>query len=206
MDKVLDSILIYMQLMKPVGMVFAILGLVLMTIACFIGYRFQKVWIAIVGFGAGAFGGWKLSILLVDNMVVDLLIAVIVGFFVAVLAVCLHKFGVFLMCTFFGFGLSAAIISQYMQDDLFSALLISAAVGVVIGVLGIFFTKPVVIIISSLYGGIKIADFIMMIIELRVFYYLIIGGLIIAIIGLLVQIFTTRHYTLDNEGDKKSEY
>ena len=206
MNKILDIVLNYMQLMKPVGMVFAILGLVLMTIACFIGYRFHRVWIAIVGFALGALGGWRLSLLFVDNTVVEMLIAIILGFFVAVLAVSLHKFGVFLMCMFFGFGIASSVISQYMQEALMSAFVISVAIGAAIGILGIFFTKPVVIITSALYGGIKIADYIMMIIELRIFYYLIIGGLIIALIGLLVQIFTTRHYTLDNEGNKISEY
>ena len=205
MDNLLDIVLQYMQLMQPVGMVFAIVGLVVMGIACFAGYRLQKIWIAIIGFALGAFGGWKLADLIVDNSVVEMLIAVIAGFFIAVMAVCLHKAGVFIMCTFFGFALAAAILSAFMPEPM-SVLAIAGTVGFALGVLGVIFTKPVVIIVSAFYGGIKIADFIMMILEMKVFYYLVIGGCIISIIGLAVQFFTTRHYTLDRSGDRKSEF
>jgi len=205
MDNILDIVLQYMQLMQPVGMVFAIIGLIVMGIACFAGYRLQKVWIAIIGFALGAFGGWKLATIFVDNSVIEMLIAVIAGFFIAVLAVCIHKLGVFLMCAFFGFALSAAVLSAFMAEPM-SVLAIAGTVGFAMGVLGVIFTKPVIIIVSAFYGGIKIADFIMMILAMKVFYYLLVGGCIIAIIGLAVQFFTTRHYTLDRSGDRKSEY
>lgn len=205
MSNILEIIAEYSQLIKPVGLVFAIIGLALAVIACFFGYRFQKIWVALLGFGIGALLGHWGATKFVDNSVIDMLIAIIAGFFVAVLACAIHMFGVVLLSFFFGFGVSAALLALVITNDK-TRLMIAAIIGAVLGVLSIFFTKIVIVIVSALYGGFKIADYVFMILEKKVMLYLLGAGLVLAAIGVLVQWLTTRKYTLDRGGDRLSEY
>ncbi|MDD6436384.1 MAG: DUF4203 domain-containing protein [Clostridiales bacterium] len=183
-----------------------IFGLVIAILACFLGYRFTKLWIAVIGFACGTVGGALVSSRLFDNEILTLIVSVVVGFFVAMLAVYIYLFGIILESLVFG-ALIAAPILQCFIADLQVQLILMAVSGVVFAVLAIIFLKPIIICMTGVQGGIKAAQYIILLIPVALQPWVMpVMAAGIAVLGILVQFLTTKDYKFNRSGDRVSKY
>lgn len=197
--EIIQRVLAYLQVMQKWGVFISAFGIILAVLACFVGYRAQKLWIGILGFVIGAVGGSYAALHFVDNQVVEMLIAIVAGFFVAVIAISIYMFGLALECFFFGFALAGITVPEFVSDPQV-LLIVCAAVGLVMMILGIIFTKYAVVILTGIFGGIKLADFALGLLGMQDIMIFLIAAAVLSVLGILVQILTTRHYRLDRGG------
>src|SRR6476660_8706123 len=84
----------------------AVVGLLI----CFAGYRLVKLTLALIGFIAGAAGGWSVGLALApNNPTIALVCALIAGAILAILCVWLFFFGVFILGASAGAVVAAAV-------------------------------------------------------------------------------------------------
>lgn len=189
----------YLQVLQKWGVFMSAIGVILSTLACFVGYRVQKLWIGVLGFVIGAVGGSYAALHFVDNSVVEMLIAIVAGFFVAVIAISIYMIGLILECFFFGFALAGMVVPEIVTDEQV-LLIVCAAIGLVAMILGIIFTKYGVIVLTAVFGGIKLADYALCLLGMQDVMIFMIAAGVLSALGILVQILTTRHYRLDRGG------
>ena len=123
------------------SLVSIIIGLVICAAFCFLGYRIGKIWAAIIGFFAGAYLGVFLSNTFFDNEVITLLFAVIVGFFIAMLAFHVYAMGLFLFCFFCGACFFAPFAFELIPENPYIWYIIAGA-GFVVALAGDIMTMP----------------------------------------------------------------
>ena len=198
MDIIL-RVLGYIELMQPHNILICIIGIVFSALACFLGYRAEKIWSGLLGFVIGAVIGANIAVQFIQNDVIEMLIAIIAGFFVCIIAASIYILGLFLESFFFGFCIAALIVPQLIADDQVT-LITCGAIGLVAAILSLIFTKFAVIALTSVFGGFKLADSVLMLIGMSSAMTLVIAGAVAAVAGILVQILTNRHYRLDRGG------
>lgn len=182
-----------------------IIGLVVCAGLCFLGYRIGKIWAAVIGFFAGAYLGVFISNTFFDNEVITLLFAVIIGFFVAMLAFHVYAMGLFLFCFFCGACFFAPFAFELFPGNSYIWFFIAGA-GLIVAVLGVILLKPVTIIITALVGGFKAAQYLVLILPFERPWLLPALAAFLAVAGALVQFLTTRNYKLSRGGDRISKY
>ena len=139
-------------------------------INAFFGYKLFKLLIAIAGFLSGALIGGLVS-LGGDSAGLTLLCVLIGGIIGAVLAIVLHRLGVFLTVGATVFFLSWVIIGS---------MLIALLFGILCGIIGAIFEKYAIIISSALSGGALAGSGLACIFHL--------SGIIVTVLGLLIGI------------------
>ena len=161
-----------------------IFGLVIAILACFLGYRFTKLWIAVIGFACGTVGGALVSSRLFDNEILTLIVSVVVGFFVAMLAVYIYLFGIILESLVFGALIAAPILQCFIAD-----------------------LQVQLILMAGVQGGIKAAKYIILLIPVALQPWVMpVMAAGIAVLGILVQFLTTKDYKFNRSGDRVSKY
>ena len=117
---------------------------------CFAGYRLVKITLALMGFIAGATGGWALGLALApNNSTIALACALIAGVIFAILCVWLFFFGVFVLGACAGAVVAAALFRATGYPV--QALLI-LIVAVIFGLLALVLQK-FMIILSTAFSG-----------------------------------------------------
>ena len=131
------------QLSAPLA---AVVGL----LVCFAGYRLVKLTLALIGFIAGASGGWALGLALApNNPTLALICALVAGVIVAILCVWLFYFGVFILGASAGAVVAAAVFRA--TGFPVEALLI-LVVALVFGIIALVLQK-LMIILSTAFSG-----------------------------------------------------
>jgi len=119
-------------------------------LVCFAGYRLVKLTLALIGFIAGAAGGWAAGLALApNNATVALVCALVAGVIFAILCVWLFFFGVFILGASAGAVVAAAVFRATGYPV--QALLI-LVVAVVFGILALLLQK-LMIILSTAFSG-----------------------------------------------------
>lgn len=117
---------------------------------CFCGYRILKLTLGILGFIAGAEGGWAIGLSLAHgNSGIALLCAIIVGAIGAALCVWLFFLGIFLLGASAGAIVGAALFSASGNQPQPILLLVMA---IVFGVIALIMQK-FMIIVSTAFSG-----------------------------------------------------
>ena len=151
-------------------------------LACFMGYRLNKVIIMIIGFYVGyKLGDTYLPNLISDDVPVKFL-SVVIGIIVGFAAFSLYLFGIFILCFLLAYTLCEVFI-----DTETIKIIIGVVAGVVAGIIGVKFVRPIMIIATSLTGGFLAVSSIMSLINYESSSIYIICGLILAAIGALAQ-------------------
>ena len=119
-------------------------------LACFWGYRIVKIILGIMGFMAGAVGGWELaSSLAPGHNVVALVCAGIGGVIGAVLCIWLFFFGIFLLGASAGTVVAGAVFSGTGHHAQPILVLVFA---VVFGLLALLLQKFMIVVCTA-FGG-----------------------------------------------------
>ena len=134
-----------------VGEITAPLAVALGLLACFLGYRLLKVTLGIMGFVAGAGGGWAVGMVLAPaNSGVHLLCA----FIGAVLGVCLYVWlfylGIFLLGAGAGVVVAAAVLNVVGNPP---HPILVLALALVFGVLALLIRKFMIVASTALSGS-----------------------------------------------------
>lgn len=163
-------------LLSVAGIVMLVWGLV----NAFFGYKIFKIVLAVCGFLTGVFIGGVPALLLAGDGSVGLAVLLIpvCGIIGAVLAVVLHKVGVFLSVGAMGF-----IIFLLLLQNTSIALVL----GIVCGIAGVVLEKYAIIISTGLSGGFLAAAGAAFLVELGV-AGTVAAGLVIGICGIIVQL------------------
>jgi hypothetical protein len=121
------------------------------ALICFYGYRILKLTLGIIGFIAGATGGWTMGLSLApSNSAVALLCAIIAGVLGAVLCVWLFFLGVFLLGASTGTVVGAAFFNVSGNQPQPMALLVFA---IVFGVIALVMQKFMIVLSTSFSGS-----------------------------------------------------
>jgi hypothetical protein len=132
------------------GQLTAPVALAVGALSCFLGYRIVKVILGIIGFMAGAAGGWELALALVPgHSAVALVCAVIGGLIGAVLCIWLFFFGIFLLGASAGTVVAGAVFSGTGHQ---AAPLLYLAFAVVFGLLALLLQKFMIVVCTA-FGG-----------------------------------------------------
>jgi len=120
-------------------------------LTCFLGYRLLKITLGIMGFIAGASGGWALgSSLEPGNSGIALVCAVIGAAIGAVLYVWLFYLGIFLL----GAGAGAVVVAAFSNAAGYQPLPIPLfAVAILFGVLALVMQKFMIIVSTAFLGS-----------------------------------------------------
>jgi hypothetical protein len=133
-----------------VGRLSSFLVIMAGLLICFCGYRILKVSLGIIGFIAGAFGGWQLGLSLANNSAGIALACALVGGVVGMaLCVFVYLLGIFLLGATAGAVVAAAFFSgigHQIQPVIFLALPIA------FGVIALLVQK-FMIIVSTAFSG-----------------------------------------------------
>ena len=131
---------------KPAALLIIIAGL----LTCFWGYRILKLSLAIIGFIAGAFGGWQIGLSLAEsNTAIAIACALVGGLIGMALCLWVYFLGVFLVGAAAGTVVAAAFFSGLghpIQPVIFLALPIAS------GVIALL-VQRFMIIVSTAFSG-----------------------------------------------------
>lgn len=168
--------------------VFQIIGVVLLLyglVNAFFGYKLFKLVLTIIGFLTGAVIGAVVSLLVGDgspNGGVTLLCVLIGGIIGAVLAVALHRLGVFLAVGAMGFVLFFLVTKSVP---------VALLLGIICGIIGAVLEKYAIIVSTALSGGSVAATGIGLIASLGSGVTVVIG-LLIGVCGIVFQLWLER--------------
>ncbi len=182
-----------------------IASLLVSLLVCFVGYRLTKFFVALIGFGVGAAIGTAVSNQFFDSEVITLLIAVIAGFFVAMLAVYIYGMGVFLLAFFCGAATAGSIVVRFVSDQMVVYILMGA-IGLLVAVLSVIFLKPFLIVLTAVEGGFKAAQYLAILIPFTAVWFMPVLAVVLVALGILIQFLTTKNYKLARSGDRISKY
>lgn len=150
---------------------------------CFLGFKFFRVQIAVVGFLNGGSLGYILGYIMGDGSeFVAIVCTLIVGGLYCLVAYKLYLFSVF-VCTF-GLGtIGLGVLSTLFGGEFFSILTVVG--GVIVGVMAIFLVKPVIIVTTGLVGGLLVGSSLGGVIGLSTFFLVL--GLLLGAVGVFFQ-------------------
>ena len=167
-----------------------IIAIIAGLLICFFGYRFIRLWCAIIGFAAGALISGLVAYAMGADVV--LLVAVVVGIVTALLSFAFYKAGVFVI----GFGSTLNIAGHLMNAYGVSAqwwmIILAIVAAVAVGILAVHLVRLVVIITTSLSGAASISTNILGIFNITNGVVILSATGIIAILGMVYQFTHTR--------------
>ena len=159
-----------------------IVSIIIGLLACFMGYRLNKILVMIIGFYIGyKLGDAFLPQLISDDVIVTF-VSIVIGIIIGFIAFGTYLFGVFILCFFLAYSLCEAFIDI---DTL--KIIIGVVAGVVAGIVGVKFVRPIIIITTSLTGGFLVVSSAIQLLNIDSTAIYIICGLILAAIGALSQ-------------------
>ncbi|MGO8678002.1 MAG: DUF4203 domain-containing protein [Limisphaerales bacterium] len=134
-----------------VGEIGAPLVVAVGLLTCFLGYRLLKITLGIMGFIAGASGGWALGLSLEPgNSGIALVCAVIGAAIGAVLYIWLFYLGIFLL----GAGAGAVVVAAFSNSAGYQPQpLFLFAVAIVFGLLALAMQKLMIIVSTAFLGS-----------------------------------------------------
>jgi len=133
-----------------VSQVSALLVILAGVVLCFWGYRILKITLALIGFIAGAYGGWEFGISFIHSSTgIALLCALVAGLVGVGLCLWLYFVGIFLVGAAAGLIVAAACVSGSGQQI---PSIVFVIVSVVFGAIALLAQK-LMIIISTAFGG-----------------------------------------------------
>lgn len=168
------------------------IGAVFALANCFFGYRLMRLWIGVIGFFAGAWGGFFAADYFLDNAAVCAVIGIAAGVLMIALAYRIYLAGVFLLCGLFGFGALWMLLTLWFADYADLVLIVSAVAGLLIGVAGVLFLRPVVIVTTAISGGMAASQTIFGIFGMEQGTAAFLVGVVLAIFGVAWQFYNTR--------------
>jgi len=137
------------------GPVAATLAIVAGLVICFGGYRILKMSLGIIGFVAGAYGGWELGLSLAHgNTGIALACALVGGLVGAGLCFWLYFAGIFLMGAMAGAVLAAALFSGTGQQ---TQPIVFLAFPVVFGIIALLAQKFMIVLSTAFSGSYLVA-------------------------------------------------
>ena len=170
---------------------------------CFMGYRLKKLWMALLGFLAGAFAAYYVGGIFISNKAVVLVISVVIGLVVASFAMILYLAGIFIIAAV----LSAVTAHTVLPLSGTALTVVTVVIAAAIGILAVKFTRPVLIIVSSVSGGFSLAGHLAQLVSLENLFgvqevtknLIWIAGAILSLAGILIQMNTTKKEDLETE-------
>ncbi len=159
-----------------------IVTLIIGLLACFMGYRLNRVVVMIVGF----YFGYQLGIAFLPQIISDSslipIASIVVGIIVGYMAFSMYLLGIFILC----FMLAYDICDSFIEMEMLKVI-IGAVAGVIAGVIGVNFVRPIMIILTSLIGGFLItrAGLELLSISNNIIYISL--GLVLAFLGAMAQ-------------------
>lgn len=176
------------DLLSLVGSAFAGLGAIFLVwglVNALFGYKLFKIVLAITGFIVGVIVGLIVGVALGSSRDMEAIIpvaALLGGIIGAVLAVALHKVGVFFAVGAMGF---------LVFDILFRIFLIALVLGIVCGIVGVILEKYAIIVSTALSGG-SLAGLGLGFITGNTGGFVFVSGLLIGIGGIVFQLWLER--------------
>ena len=132
------------------GQVTALLAIVAGILICFWGYRILKVTLGIIGFIAGAYGGWELGVSFIHaSPEIALGCALIGGLVCMGLSLWLYLLGIFLVGVTAGVVMAAAFFSGTTHQ---APPIVFLTLPIVFGVIALVAQK-FMIVVSTAFGG-----------------------------------------------------
>lgn len=174
----------------------AVICLVLGLVACFWGYRLQKLWIALFAFGVG--------FVLVKNIVAQFTSyqGAIMGS--AIVFACIIaglSFNIYLVGLFLAAAGAAVWVSCQLIPNQWVGLFVGVLAGFFLGMLAVKANRPVVILLTGILGGLAAGKYLFGLLSgvpqaaftaQYTWLPLVVGG-VLAAAGVLVQFRTTTH-------------
>ena len=174
----------------------AIVFLAVCLILCFAGYQLQKLWVALLAFGAGFWLGDAVASYFTAHPAVILGCAIVCGCFFAGISFKLYLAGLFVA------GIAAAVpVAAGLIENQWLALFAGVAVGVGFGMLVVKANRPVVICATGIFGGLAAGKQAAALLPLapplasvtaQIPSLPLVLGVVLAALGLLVQFRATR--------------
>ncbi len=163
-----------------------IIAIIAGLLICFFGYRFIRLWCAIIGFAAGALIAAVIAAAMGADVV--LIPAIAVGLITAALSFAFYKAGVFVIG--FGAALNVAngLMSAYGIEIQWWMIIIALAVAVGIGMLAVRLVKPVIIVCTSLSGAVSVVINILGLFHVTNWVVIFVVSGILAVAGMAYQI------------------
>jgi len=197
----------YGQLTDSMKIFAAVLTLILALLACFLGYKFCRLFMTITGFFGGILLGFTISkfVLKLDAPLV-ILITLAAGLILSIFAYRVYVAGIFILCFMLAFVAAAALLP--LTGDL--QFFLSTLIAFFIGSLSIRFIRPVIILTSAIVGGSIASGLITSLcglMNIYTFTKFTAGGvtLILCILGILVQFMTTSDKDEEKRRKKQSQ-
>ena len=176
------------DLLSLVGSAFAGLGAIFLVwglVNALFGYKLFKIVLAITGFIVGVIVGLIVGVALGSSRDMEAIIpvaALLGGIIGAVLAVALHKVGVFFAVGAMGF---------LVFDILFRIFPIALVLGIICGIVGVILEKYAIIVSTALSGG-SLAGVGLGFITGNLGGFVFVSGLLIGIGGIVFQLWLER--------------
>ncbi len=156
-------------------------------LACFFGYKLNKVMLSIFGFIAG----YRLCISLLGSMIGNemllTILAIIAGLFTGFIAFKIYLVGVFIFC----FLLVYLLCQEFIDAEKYKQLT-GIIGGILIGFIGVKYTKPIIIAGTSLMGAFMAVNSFLPLFGIDNLVMKIIAGILIAFLGFSFQTSTTQ--------------
>lgn len=176
------------------SIILAVISLVLGLLGCLFGYKLSRLFMALSGFAAGAFLGILIGVKFINgsNLIV-ILCAIAGGILLAFFSYKIYQAGIFVLCFFLAFIISA----NYIPLSGNIAFFLCTLCGFIIGILALKFVRPVIIIVSSFACAHSASEALMKIgPKFKVSFFsqphaALIAFAALFVLGLLVQFLTT---------------
>ena len=173
----------------PTWMVYV--SIVVGLISCFLGYKFLRIWMALIGFVIGMSVGYFVSDKYFSNAVIPIIIGFLAGVLVGFIAYKIYLVGVFLMAFFGTFGFIGQLLDHYNVPGLMW-LILTVVLAIVIAAIALKFVKPVIIISSALNGGVMVMGGVFKLLNENAKHMMLLAAILLAILGIMVQFFTNK--------------
>ena len=163
-------------------MISLIISVLIGAAYCFLGFKLNKIIIALSGF---VIGYYICTLLPIDNQFVSIFISLIVGVLCGLCAFKFYLVSVFIVC----FAIVYILCDVSLES---TKPIIGIVLGLICGIIGIKYTRPIMIFTTSIYGGHLISQTILDYVNYNTPVLLILGTLILAFFGYGFQNETTK--------------
>ena len=159
-----------------------IISLIVGFLACFMGYRLNRVVVMIAGFYLGyQLGDTYLPQIISDTSFIPL-VSIVIGIIVGSMAFSMYFLGVFILC----FTLAYTVCGSFIEMEILKVI-IGAITGVIAGIIGVKFLRPIMIVLTSLAGGFLIASSGLDLLNISNNVIFVLIALVLAVLGALTQ-------------------
>lgn len=178
------------------GVVGILILLCVGLLCCFLGFKLQKIWIAVTTFFTGLLAAAQIMDMITDNSILIVAVSLIVAVLVAILAYKIYLVGIVLAFMALSVGTCLQLITTT-----WAAWAVGLVAGGILGWIGVKTNRPVLILFTGVLGGLLAGQYLISLIQLIPAVNLsngIAGGMglavgaIVAIAGIYVQFKSTK--------------